>query len=99
VFILIGWHRITRFLLNSSEIATVDEQVPRALAWRPPCRGGNDRRIGAIMADFCELGGGFGALLPTLQEFGPGIQEPRMEEMRTAAVVLDIFRTITEQNA
>ena len=59
----------------------------------------NRQVFGAIMADFCELGGGFGALLPTLQEFGPGVQEPRIEEMRTTAVVLDIVRTITEQNA
>jgi hypothetical protein len=53
----------------------------------------------AIMADFYKLGGGFRALLPTLQGSGPGMQKARIAEVRTAAAILRIARTITEQHA
>jgi hypothetical protein len=49
------------------------------------------------MTDFHELAGSFEALLPARPGFGPGMQEVRIEEVLTAATILDIVRTIVEQ--
>jgi hypothetical protein len=66
--------------------------------WKEQFDQAQSEMFGAIMADFYELGGGFGALLPTLQGLGAGMQQPRIEEIRTAAAILDIVRTIAEQH-
>jgi hypothetical protein len=71
----------------------------RATLWKDQFDKARSEMFGAIMADFYELGGGFGALLPTLRGFGPGMPEVRIAEVRTAAAMLDIVRTITEQHA
>jgi len=67
--------------------------------WKEQFDQAQSEMFGAIMADFYELGGGFAALLPTLRGFGPGMPEVRIAEVRTAAAVLDIIRTISEQHA
>jgi hypothetical protein len=67
--------------------------------WKEEFAAVKSEMFGAIMEDFHELGGGFGALLSTLQGLGPGMQQPRVEEVRTAAAILDIVRTIAEQHA
>ena len=67
--------------------------------WKEEFALAKSEMLRAIMADFYELGGGFGALLSTLQGLGPGMQQPRIEEVRTAAAILYIVRTITGQHA
>lgn len=70
-----------------------------ATLWKEQFDQAQSQMFGAIMVDFYELGGGFGALLPILQGFGRGMPEVRIDEVRTAAAMLDIVRTITEQHA
>jgi hypothetical protein len=82
-----------------AEQMALDGDGELACLWKEVFDLTRSEMFGAIMADFYELGGGFGALPPTLQGLGPGMQEPRLEEVQTAAAILDIVRRIAEHHA
>ena len=65
--------------------------------WRATFDSAVSELTAVATTDFHELGGSFGALLHTLPGFGPGTQELRIDEVLTAASILDIVRTIAEQ--
>lgn len=68
------------------------------LLWRATFDPAVSEMTAVATTDFHELGGSYGALLQALPGFGPGMQEVRIEEVLTAASILDIVRTIAEQH-
>jgi hypothetical protein len=82
----------------AEEIAT-DRDCELATLWNDEFDEARSQMFSATMADFYEVGGGFGAVVSGLQGFGPGMQAPRIQEVETAAAILYIVRTITEQHA
>jgi hypothetical protein len=67
------------------------------LFWRATFEPAVSEMTAGATTDFHELAGGFEALLSALPGFGPGMDEVRIEEVLTAATILDIVRTIVEQ--